>query len=42
MVRGEAVIRDTMADIEALDLPREQLELIFHGNAERVLGLDAR
>ena len=37
--RGEAVIRETMRDIESLDLPRRDLELIYHGNAERVLGL---
>jgi uncharacterized protein len=39
MSRGEAVVRGTMRDIESLELPRRDLELIYHGNAERILGL---
>ena len=39
MSRGEAVVRETMRDIESLDLPLRDLELIYHGNAERILGL---
>ena len=38
MPRGEAVVRETMKDIDSLDLPRQDLELIYHGNAERILG----
>lgn len=40
MARAEAVVRETMRDIESLDLPRQDHELIYHGNAERILGLD--
>ena len=37
--RGEAVVREMTTAIEALDLPRRDLELIYHGNAEWILGL---
>jgi aminocarboxymuconate-semialdehyde decarboxylase len=40
MTRGEGAIRDAIRDVELLDLPQRELELIFHGNAARLLGLD--
>ena len=38
---GPSVVGDTIADIEALDLPDADAAAIFAGNARRVLRLPA-
>ena len=39
---GPEVIPDTVADVRAVGLPREDEQKVMQGNAERVLGLAAR
>jgi aminocarboxymuconate-semialdehyde decarboxylase len=39
--KGRGYIRDTIAVMESLDLPRADMEKICHGNAERMFGLSA-
>lgn len=39
--KGPGYIRSTIANLEALDLTEGQREKLYHGNAERLLGLPA-
>jgi aminocarboxymuconate-semialdehyde decarboxylase len=37
--KGPMYIRETIKVLESLDLPRADLEKVFHGNAEKLLKL---